>query len=361
MARITHGHLARLRAAADPGVVMTPLPEAASLEAVIDTAFWASLRREEGYEPRISLALVPPDQAPHPLRFAQPLPLAGGPLARLAPAVERPGIHLGVWGVPDVLAVWGTTWIVPPLCPVVEVVAPGVLVAKHRSASEAPKFVNIAVLEGDEVKVLDQGLPRQPDCPMLLSSLFGFQSAASWVQSADILVQLAVSMRGHGRGGTLLVVPAATTSWKASIVQPISYAVAPPFAELALLARAEPGASREAIGHAIAALAGLTAVDGATVITDQYDLLAFGAKIVRLDGVAPVDRVLLSEPIEGVPPTTTHPVHIGGTRHLSAVQFVHDQREAVALVASQDSRFTVFSWSRSRGLVQAYRIEALLM
>ena len=35
---------------------LAPLPEAETIEAVIDAAFWASLRREEGYVPRISLA-----------------------------------------------------------------------------------------------------------------------------------------------------------------------------------------------------------------------------------------------------------------------------------------------------------------
>jgi len=56
-----------------------------------------------------------------------------------------------------------------------------------------------------------------------------------------------------------------------------------------------------------------------------------------------------------------HPTQLGGTRHLSAVQFVHDQRNAMALVASQDGRFTVFSWSQSENMVHAHRVEALLL
>ena len=46
---------------------------------------------------------------------------------------------------------------------------------------------------------------------------------------------------------------------------------------------------------------------------------------------------------------------------LSAAQFIHDQRDAVALVASQDGRFTVFGWSASRQTVVAHRLEALLL
>ena len=45
---------------------LASLPDAETIEAVIDAAFWASLRREEGYVPRISLALLSPEQAMHP-------------------------------------------------------------------------------------------------------------------------------------------------------------------------------------------------------------------------------------------------------------------------------------------------------
>ena len=50
-----------------------------------------------------------------------------------------------------------------------------------------------------------------------------------------------------------------------------------------------------------------------------------------------------------------------GTRHLSAAQFVHEQRDALALVASQDRRFTVFTWGEEEGMVLGYRVEALLL
>jgi len=46
---------------------------------------------------------------------------------------------------------------------------------------------------------------------------------------------------------------------------------------------------------------------------------------------------------------------------LSAAQFVHDQRDASALVASQDGRFTIFTWSPSQECVHAHRVEALLL
>jgi hypothetical protein len=340
-------------------------PEAETIEAMIDAAFWASLRREEGYMPRISLAFLSPEEAIQPLVFERPLPLLPGPLTRVAPAVERPGIHLGVWRDQGELYVWGTTRTIPKLCFVLEVAAPGLLVVKHHTGEEAGKFVNFAVLEGDQIKIVDEQARSLPDCPALLTSLLGF-APANWSRSASILVQLAVSMRAHGRGGILLVVPSVNESWRESIVQPISYSVSPLFSDLAQLSRETPDSERlrvwqEELGRTIDWVAGLTAVDGAVVINDRYEVLGFGAKISRRHGWPQVEQARSTEPIVGAAAALVHPEELGGTRHLSAAQFVHDQRDAIALVASQDGRFTTFEWSPCEAMVLACRVEALLL
>jgi hypothetical protein len=71
--------------------------------------------------------------------------------------------------------------------------------------------------------------------------------------------------------------------------------------------------------------------------------------------------MVLTEPIVGAKPQRIHPGELGGTRHLAAAQFVHDQRGAVALVASQDGRFTIFAWSPCEAAVHAHRVETLLL
>ena len=109
------------------------------------------------------------------------------------------------------------------------------------------------------------------------------------------------------------------------------------------------------------AVAGLTAVDGATVMNDRYELLAFAVKIARHEESARVQEVMVTEPVEGMAASTIHPSQLGGTRHLSAAQFVFDQRDASALVASQDGHFTIFQWSPCEEMVHAHRVEALLL
>ena len=340
-----------------------PVPDAAAVESLIEAGFWASLRREEGYLPRISLAYIPPEAVESPLLFERRLPLAPQPITKLGPAVERPGIHLGVWRENGECHVWGATRHLPPYCLVLEVVAPGLLVVKHSRGEESEKYVNVAVLEGDVVKIIDEGASILQDCPHLLTSLLGFGTLHGSSESGSVLIQLAVSMRAHGRGGSLLVVPAGAESWRESLLQPVLYALVPPFEGLAGIMQGRNGhpVKIDALRSAIDGVAGLTAVDGATVINDRYDVLAFGAKIARRYGASRVAEVILTEPIEGARAEVVEPAQLGGTRHLSAAQFVGDQHDSLALVASQDGHFTVFAWSPCENMVHAHRIESLLL
>jgi hypothetical protein len=332
----------------------------------VNAAFWASLRREEGYVSKISLAFLSPDQSTHPLLLERPLALDARSLSKVAPVVERAGIHLGVWHEAGELKVWGTTRTIPSFCFVLEVIEPGLMVIKHHGGEASGKFVNAAVIEGDHIKVVDQRASSLPECPALLKALVEFDSPASRLGSFNVRVQLAVSMRAHGRGGTMLIVPTGSDAWRESIVHPIPYAVVPPQRDLAdLMSESEPQraslAIQDACRQAVDAMAGLTAADGATIVSDTYELLAFGAKITRRRGSPLVESVKMTEPILGGVPMTVDAAHLGGTRHLSAAQFVHDQQDGVALVASQDGRFTIFVWSPHEGVVRAHRVESLLL
>ena len=359
-------HISEAKRRGETGIA--PHPDAKTIETIIDAAFWASFRPEEGRFPKISLAYLSPEQTRQPLLFERPLPLTRVVLTKLAPAVERPEIHLGVWPINGELQVWGATRTIPSFCFVLEDIEPGLLVIKHRRIEGFGKYANVVVLKGERIKVIDEKGTSLPDCPSLLKSLLAFTSSAANGKhpSMNVLVQLAASMRAHGHGGALLVVPHGTDSWRDSIAQPILYATAPAFAGLSeLMSRDVPEESdrqwQAAVRRSVDTIAGLTAVDGATIITDDYEVLAFGAKIRRPPGSLPVENWVVTEPITGNQPTVVQPTEHGGTRHLSAAQFVYDQREALALVASQDGRFTIFAWSPCESMVHAHRVDVLLM
>ncbi|RCH53908.1 hypothetical protein DJ568_15325 [Mucilaginibacter hurinus] len=357
-------HLHAARKLDEPNLALKP--ETRIIEAVIDAAFWASLRREEGRPPKISIALLHPSQSDQPLAFGKRLRLTPKNLIKLAPAVEQPGVHLGVWHENDEIFIWGTTHTIPGICFVLEVAEPGLLVIKHKRTDGFGKFVNVAILKGDEIKIVDEETSGIGDCPELLTSLLGLPLPYRNGNNVNVLIQLAAAMRQHGRGGLVLVVPAESDAWKRSIVQPMNYPVNPPYAVVtALTQREEQDGDKlewqEGMLEAIKIVGGFTAVDGATIITQDHQLLAFGAKIARSEESAPVDELIVTEPVLDGKVQRLHPAQNGGTRHLAAAQFVHDQRDAIALVASQDGLFTIFSWSPGLNAVHAHRIDILLL
>src|SRR5438874_3807577 len=152
----------------------TPKPHAEAIEEIITTAFWASLRREEGHVPRISLAFLPPEESARSLQFNPRVRLEPNLLARIAPAVEKPGIHIGVWSYDRNLHAWGVTRTVPTWCFILEVVGPGLLVVKYRRDDPSTKFANIAVLEGADVKFIEQQPAAMSEAPPVLASLLAF-------------------------------------------------------------------------------------------------------------------------------------------------------------------------------------------
>lgn len=364
VAELIHPRFLRALATAEGQQDSPHRPDIADIEGMIDATFWASLRREEGYVPTISAAFIDPDATLDPLRFEQPIPFTPDALARLSPAVERQGVHLGVWRRSGALEVWGTATRIPKHCFVLEVTSPGLLVIKESRGEETGKFANIAVLEGDLIKVLSGDAVNLPDCMPLVRSLLGFGLAGPVADESNALLQIAVSMRLHGRGGSLLVVPSKSERWRESIVSPIRYSVSPPFMGLSELLQTGSvmGDStwKSELHRTIDAIAGLTAVDGATVMSDSYELIAFGAKIGNHPSGSRVEQVVITEPLAGSVAEVVHPTLLGGTRHLSAAQFAQDQQDAMAMVASQDGRFTIFAWSPCEQMVHAHRIEALL-
>lgn len=368
VAETVEGHFAKhLSAAQLAGEEdLASAPSAKIVEAILDAAFWASLRKEEGHSPKISIAYLPPEQAGSPLLFAHKLPLTPTVLTKLAPGVEQSGIHLGVWHEADGLYVWGTTTKIPNFCFVLDVSEPALMVIKHRRIHGFGKFTNVAVLKGDQIRIVDEAVASLPDCPPILMSLLGALSPLSWNDPVNVLIQLAVFMRSHGRGGAVLVVPSGTDGWRESIIKPMQYQIEPSFCGLAELVRQDEKAVSEifwqsALRREVGNISGLTAVDGATVISDKFELLAFGAKMGRAQGKSFAEQISVIEPVADGQAIVMHPSKIGGTRHLSAAQFVQDQPDSTALVASQDGHFTVFTWSSHQQMVHAYRIDSLLL
>ena len=346
------------------------LPDKQTIETIINTAFWTSLQREEGYSPRMSLAYISPEQAGRAMRFEQPLPLDPRILTKLSPAIKSSGLLLGIWrDGQNRLSLWGTVRVLPQNCFVLEILEPALLVVKQNRDVNSDKLTNILILSGEEIKEIDESAANFSNRPEILSEMLPFGAINSVEAQFNVPLQLAAAMRQHGCGGSLLIVPPQSKEWLESLVLPLSYSISPAFTRLTEIIQQSVGVAAQDLNqeffseltYAIKAISGLTAVDGATVITDKYELLAFGAKIKRRTKSPQIEQMSISEPVIGNKAETVRLIEYGGTRHLSAAQFVQDQPDSVALVASQDGRFTIFTWSPLEKTVHGYRIEVLLL
>jgi DNA integrity scanning protein DisA with diadenylate cyclase activity len=346
--------------------ILAHKPELEVIESMIDIAFWISLQKEEGYNPKISFALMEPHQTSNALVFAQRIRLTSKNIVKISPAVFQAGVHLGVWHEDNSLYVWGISHTLPSACFVVQVLEPGLLVVKHPRVEGFGKFINVAILKGDEIKLVDKTKGFLGSTSPVFNSLSGSNKPGSSEETVNILIELSAAMRKHGRGGLVLVVPTDSDNWKESIVMPMNYQVDPPYRVISELMQASERTKntadwKDSLLRAIEIIGGFTAIDGATIITQKRELIAYGAKVTRAEKSKPVSKMMVSESVSDAEPTVAHPSVVGGTRHLAGAQFVFDQRDSLALVASQDGRFTIYVWSDELKMVHAHRIDSLLM
>ena len=297
---------------------------------------------------------MPPEQAGQPLLFEQPLPLRPRRWRRWRPRSSGPASTSACGATVRTLRVWGTTRDAARVCFVIEVVAPGLLVIKHRGETFG-KFVNVAVLEGDQIKIVDEGDASVPDCPgaVEVAARLRRPQRAGVDGGRTCSCQLAASMRAHGRGGMLLVVPP-----DRDVAESIVHASALR-REAAVCgagrSRRRERRQRAPIGRRICAarstrLPGLTAVDGATILNDQLR----AARVRREDRAA---RAASRRSNACRSPSRSKAARWRGhARRSSAARATCRPRSSstisatrCALVASQDGRFTDLHVVTARG------------
>ncbi len=344
-----------------------PILSVAQIRHLINTIFWASLATEEGQYAKLAVAVIEAEDMDisKGIIFADTLPFSASVLVKLSPALQVENSYLTVsFGKRGGPRIRGLTQ-GHPFGPIIRATSPGNIVVSVYGEI-------LAYLSPVEEPLL----PEIPNWVMQVAQFVGRPFDPNF-EMAWFLRFLAEAMR-HGRGGTILIVPSSATGWRDSTKD--GYLVAKD--QLGLMWRKEhweekskettdtdgPGPiityldplSPEAtiFRRAIALIGGLTAVDGATLLDDQYEVIGFGRKIIpKLDPPKTIEVAnLLGEPAA----EETLPFQeIGGTRHQSAACFVNEHAESVALVTSQDGRMTLFR-KEDYGLRALRRCEVLL-
>lgn len=362
------------------------VPTQEQLTTLVETAFWASLRREEGRTLRFTLAYNQrPSSHLFSLVLSEPVPFDTAHLVKIAPASGNASI--GVTSSPQSGRLEICELTESPLSPVrVKALDPGQLIVSFSGK-------NIAVISGDqptfiknELLNLSSNLWRvfAEDSTDMEVFARGMEHFALGDERVSAVLTVARQMRLMGHGGTLIVVPD-RQSWersKDSVSYPaaVQNRITSEFLEYLAEAKRDLEEDKtnktaaeqvklwqDAINTSAMFIAPLTAVDGATVITPELEVVGFGVKLKAASDAA-FEYVVRLDPLDHDKWLEKISVDsmAKGTRHKSAARFVFDNRGSLAIVASQDGNVTAYVWDDAQSTpsfsgVQSYeRLELTL-
>lgn len=341
------------------------VPSVEHLSALVETAFWASLEREEGCALHFKVSFVKPAAGGDRLiTFDQPRPYDVRELTKLAPAVgATEGALLVAPFEREELKIWGLKgYDRAPLG--VKVIDPGSVVIKFKETNVA------AVSRSEAVHIRDPLLTRSS----VIWSRFGSggegEGYDQWKDPRiNAILETIKRMRSLGHGGALIIVPS-TSRWQSSVKTPITYSGPNPYSPFrdsilnlkGLIGKPNHSWADEmywwtGVKEASQTLAHLTTVDGATLITYDLDIIGFGVKLQPTPDSAEPRRIYSVDPLDHENWITRVKIeNLGNTRHQSAARFVADQQDAVAFVVSQDGDVSAFvNWqSPSEGAPSLY-------
>lgn len=331
------------------------------LREMIENAFLASHETEERLPARTSLMLCALADIDGAYRFDYPLRLCPASIVKLGAALDSAVSDICIRAdSSDSLNIWGF---------------------KTRSSNHVTNNLRVLILGPDKILIICHGRSiaaitgstgKFIDQEIIVDTLLArvCHEEATERDTRDCfhklkeLLLISQAMQAHGQGGTLLVIPA-DSEWEKSIKQPALYRgqssssvdteamfCMPSESDSGFLSEfmhmlsssrntLEELPSRLELSEQCRQTGRLTAADGALVMTIDRDLLCFGAKIQPVVPLAGTTRIRVTSPVEGGGEHAVMLADFGGTRHQSALQFVHDQPGALAVVSSQDGRLTL--------------------
>lgn len=314
-----------------------------------EAAFWASIKKEEGRESRFSVIYECSDrQALYDFEFENdfifkvPLDYTADTITKIAPAVPDGGSILATSNSSGKLLIRGFIARQSPSLKV-SVIDPGMLTISYRGD-------NIAVVTGEGTEFI-RFSGFSVNTGSMWSLIFG--DGEEYLAFSDLRVAVLEyalkRMRHMGHGGTLIIVP--TYAETLTSVDSMAFPSSPLYTLGREILKYEQEQNTSGIPHVGTELANfgnmiakLTAVDGATVLTKDLEIVAFG---VVLAGTKRPERVWRVEPYERSGSfSTVNLEDLGNNRHQSAAKYVVSEPESVAVVVSQDGKITGMHWEK---------------
>lgn len=351
-----------------------PLPNLADVKDIIETSFFASLKREEDRPIRFSIVLASAydlNGQPHRYRyelqrFATPLSFTVESISKLAPAFDpsRSAIAVGKTSGDDELACWGIFFFDPkphryneipvgteggtcfrPDLFSVSVKVPGALQIS-RMDSHIGRFVNGEFIPASPSPLTSTSLGLHLIQPLERTELWQKHNTLYWHYHRDALEVLLSEAASRGHGATIVLLGTVNSVCSREfIVEKYRFDDS-----ISLKSRFENAiahsydvisgiAYRKRILEHLQVLAQLSAVDGALVLSMELDLVSFGAtlKAPKWEG-----KIILGPDGYGYTKDVDFNAKRLGTRHNSAIDFAAACPGSIVFVISQDGPIRAF-------------------
>jgi hypothetical protein len=354
-------------------------PSIAELRAMVQTAFFASLKREEGNPISFRLALITEQeiddvstgyddhQLQIKMRFSAPLPLNVETISKLAQAFDRNFTALAVEQSSEdatIYHIWGAIYFdnskhdgfdfnsIQMSGPGYHTEVPDCFMVKATSIGSLTISLgrhNMGYFENGE---FTQSAPSpfaqkaiQPYIKRVFEENRGFEDRYYWAHYDGCLKKILFEAADRGGGGTIVFVPSSRVE---EIIPRLDAGYSFPgglgvnhLLNESIKAVEERQSYflqvKEILGRRLTALSQLSGIDGALVITSDWEIVRFGAKLrppEKWNGNIFLGRGALKGAVEeeSVPFDRSKL----GTRHNSAIDFVGAFPDVVAFVISED-------------------------
>ena len=356
-----------------------PIPDLNSIKEIVETAFWASLKKEEEQPITFSLVLLGRKFAKNSLKagrsqlimsFDEPVNLSVESLVKLAPAFSPKLTSLIVSPVGDdkkTYEIWGAMFFSPfsslfeeipvqignqifsrPDAFMVTATSPGSLIVSRANSQIGRLF------PGKFVRATPTPFNSYAMGNLLIKLIendVGFKNYRNsywhlFRASLDFLLSES-SQRGHG--ASIVILPTSSIDdINRSISSKISFSESLMIEELIngpLKVSEQPEATLLKLGYykrlheRISTLAQLSCIDGALIISGTFEVVAFGTKLnsAKWNG----EVMIGPDGFSGGGEKFDH--SILGTRHNSIINFVGEYSDSIGFVISQDGPIRGFA------------------
>lgn len=352
-----------------------PLPDIKDIRVLVETAFWASLKREEDRFITFSIALLSKDNVAEEERtsgrkqiilpFDDSLPFSVESLTKIAPAFDYRTTSLIVAPVDDKKTeyeIWGAMFFdattpttsrfneIPvailelnfsrPDVIMVTAVSPGSLMIS-RGDSQIGRFVLGNFMEAIPNPFYSRAMGSYIKNQIKNDSLFKEFQSDYWILYRNTLDFLLAKASSRGHGGTIILIPdKKVKNYSEFFVSKYSFSeslsLEPLLRTLLLVSRSRDSlyivALNRKFSERINLFAQLSCIDGALIISNRLQLISFGSTLTAPKWT----KYIFTGPDGFGGGGKKFDTSKLGTRHNATINFVGAYPDSIAFVVSQD-------------------------